>query len=202
MAACESVGERPDAFHCAVRVVCLALADGRRSFGDLLVLSFVAGLLLGTLAAVPGCVAMLAHRYNMPTILVSNAVLKPFVVRSHHEQQSTGISRTSGLFSFWSDPRQRHALALDPAFSDCVSQSPMRLCGLLSSLTMKTVFGHAIALQRSMPPGAVHSHPEEWPRHFIQPLNTRAPRNLLQCDTSRPTLTLVSTSATNAKEGP
>ena len=58
----ESLGERPDAFHCAVRVVCMALADGRQNFGDLLVLSFVVGLLLGTLAAGPGCVAMLAHR--------------------------------------------------------------------------------------------------------------------------------------------
>ena len=44
--------------------------DRRRNFGDLLVLSDVAGLLLGTLAAVPGCVATLAHRCNMPTTIV------------------------------------------------------------------------------------------------------------------------------------
>jgi len=69
-AAGESVGERPDTSHCAVRVVCLALTDRRRNFGDLLVLSYVAGLLLGTPAAVPGCVAMLAHRCNMPTTIV------------------------------------------------------------------------------------------------------------------------------------
>jgi hypothetical protein len=61
----ESVGEQPDAFHCAVRVAWLAWTDRRRNFGELLVLSDVAGLLLGTLAAVPGCVAMLAHRRNI-----------------------------------------------------------------------------------------------------------------------------------------
>ena len=66
----ESVGEQPDAFHCAVRVAWLAWTDRRRNFGELLVLSDVAGLLLGTLAAVPGCVAMLAHRCNMPTSIV------------------------------------------------------------------------------------------------------------------------------------
>ena len=106
-AACESVGERPDTSHCAVRVVCLALTDRRRNFGDLLVLSYVAGLLLGTLAAVPGCVAMLAHR-NKPTTIVGYQ-FSPQAVRGSVAPRAT-VHRYFErepfiLFSFWSDPR-------------------------------------------------------------------------------------------------
>ena len=124
---------------------------GSARLGELLVLSFVEGLLLGTLAAVPGCVAMLAHRCNMPTIFVGRTIQSEAVRGSVAPRtESTGLSRARAAYFHFGPIRVRARSALDPAFSDCVSQSPRYLCGLLNSLTMKTVFGHAIALQRSI----------------------------------------------------
>jgi hypothetical protein len=147
---------------------------------------FVAGLLLGTLAAVPGCVAMLAHRCNMPTTIVgvTNSVLKPFVVRSHQEQQSRNFERVPFIL----------ILVLSAFLSDCVSQSPKHLCGLVNSLAMKNVFRHSTVLQRGIASRVFSPHARRRHRHLGQPLNTRTPRNQTQCLTSRAPQTLISTS--------